>query len=140
MSSKDCIQIYADGACRGNNYKGTSPGGWGVVMLYKGHIKELKGYFNATTNNIMEIVAVKKGLQAIKDKTIPVEVYSDSQYVVSTINEGWVKRANHQYWKELYVELSKLPKVTFIKVKGHSDNQYNNRADQLANEAIDEHK
>lgn len=139
-SSQDIIRIYADGACRGNNLEGRHPGAWGVVLIYKDVKKELKGYFRATTNNRMEIMAAIKGLKALKRFDLPVEIYSDSQYLVSTMNDGWLKNTNKDYWRELYVELSKFGKVSFIKVKGHADNEYNNRADQLANEALDEHK
>lgn len=136
--SKKVIQIYADGACRGNNQQGRAPGAYGVVLLYGNVTKELKGFFHSTTNNRMEIMAVIKGLKAIKDKSIPVEVYSDSQYVVSTINEHWAKKINIDYWTELYQAMAPFKEIKFIKVKGHSDNVHNNRADQLANEALDE--
>lgn len=138
MSKLEVIRIYADGACRGNNAEGRQPGAYGVVLLYGNNRKELKGVFKKTTNNRMEIMAAIKGLKALKRCDIPVEIYSDSQYLVSTMNEHWEKKTNLDYWKELYSELARFKEVRFIKVKGHSDNENNNRADALANEALDE--
>lgn len=132
----ETIKIYADGACRGNQCK-ENIGGYGVVLLYKEHIKELKDAFRNVTNNQMEILSVIEGLKALKRFDLPIEVYSDSQYVVSTVNYNWNKNANKDLWNELYVYINKCSNIKFIKVKGHSDNKYNNRADQLANEAMD---
>lgn len=130
------IKIYADGACRGNQFA-ENIGGYGVVLLYGEYKKELKDAFKNVTNNQMEILSVIKGLKALKQYDIPVEVYSDSQYVVNTINLNWKKNANQDLWEELYNYIGKVKDIKFIKVKGHSDNIYNNRADQLANEAMD---
>ena len=130
------IKIYADGACRGNQFA-ENIGGYGVVLLYKEHKKELKDAFKNVTNNQMEILSVIEGLKALKTFDLPVEIYSDSQYVVNTINLNWNKRANLDLWEELYTYMSKFKDIKFIKVKGHSDNEFNNRADKLANEAMD---
>ena len=89
----DVIKIYADGACRGNQNT-TNIGGYGVVLIYKDSIKELSNAFQDTTNNRMEILSVIEGLNSLKRFDIPVEIYSDSQYVVNTINNGWGKNAN----------------------------------------------
>ena len=130
------IKIYADGACRGNQFS-ENIGGYGVVLIYQDQYKELKNAFKNTTNNKMEILSVIEGLKALKVHDIPVEVYSDSQYVVSTVNLNWNKKANLDLWKELYTYIDKFEDIKFIKVKGHSDNEFNNRADKLANEAMD---
>lgn len=130
------IKIYADGACRGNQFA-ENIGGYGVVLLYGEHKKELKDAFKNVTNNQMEILSVIEGLKALKQYDIPVEIYSDSQYVVNTINLNWNKKANQDLWEELYNYIGKVKDIKFIKVKGHSDNIYNNRADKLANEAMD---
>lgn len=130
------IKIYADGACRGNQFA-ENVGGYGVVLQYQEQYKELKNAFKNTTNNKMEILSVIEGLKALKVYDIPVEVYSDSQYVVSTINLNWNKKANLDLWEELYTYISRFEDIKFIKVKGHSDNEFNNRADKLANEAMD---
>lgn len=135
----DVIKIYADGACRGNQNT-TNIGGYGVVLIYKDSIKELNNAFQDTTNNKMEILSVIEGLKSLKRFDIPVEIYSDSQYVVNTINNGWRKNANLDLWDELDRLIEKFDSVKFIKVKGHSDNNYNNRADKLANIAMDNYK
>ena len=124
------------------------PGGWGTILMYKEALKEISGYMADTTNNIMEITAVIEGLKLLKYKC-EVEIYSDSAYVVNAFNNkwiyGWMKNnwvnsskepvKNKELWQELY-SLVKQHEVTFIKVKGHSDNQYNNRCDELARNAI----
>lgn len=130
------IKIYADGACRGNQFA-ENIGGYGVVLLYGEHKKELKDAFKNVTNNQMEILSVIEGLKALKTFDLPIEIYSDSQYVVNTVNLNWKKNANQDLWEELYNYIGKAKDIKFIKVKGHSDNIYNNRADQLANEAMD---
>ncbi|MCH5687212.1 reverse transcriptase-like protein [Niabella sp. W65] len=81
------IVIYTDGASRGN----PGPGGYGVILMYKGHAKELSGGFKRTTNNRMELMAVIEGLKALKTNEIPVSIYSDSQYVVNAVSKGWLR-------------------------------------------------
>lgn len=124
------------------------PGGWGTILMYKDNRKEMSGGNPQTTNNIMEITAVIEGLKALKFEC-EVEIYSDSAYVVNAFNshwiDGWRKNnwknsskepvKNRELWEELY-SLTQKHKVTFIKVKGHSDNEYNNRCDELARNAI----
>lgn len=138
------IIIYTDGACSGN----PGPGGWAAVLIYNGKEKEISGGNKNTTNNIMEITAVIEGLKALK-YPCEVELYSDSAYVVNTFTQGWIfnwmqkgwKTAsgdsvkNKELWQELY-SLTKIHKVAFNKVKGHADNHYNNRCDELARDAI----
>ncbi len=140
----DKVVIYTDGACSGN----PGPGGWGTILMYKDIKKEISGGSNNTTNNIMEITAVIEGLKMLKYECI-VEVYSDSAYVVNAFNQGWIYNwqrnnwktsgkepvKNKELWEELY-SLTKKHEVTFIKVKGHADNPYNNRCDELARNAI----
>lgn len=138
------VIIYTDGACSGN----PGPGGWGAILMYKGVKKEISGGMKATTNNIMEMTAVIEALKCLK-KESDVEVYSDSAYVVNTFLQGWIynwikkgwKTAdgksvkNKELWQELYT-LTKKHKVEFIKVKGHADNEFNNRCDEMARNAI----
>ena len=140
------VVIYTDGAWSGN----PGPGGWGTILMYKNVKKEISGYMENTTNNIMEITAVIEGLKLLKYEC-EVEIYSDSAYVVNAFNnhwiEGWRKKnwinsskepvKNKELWQELY-NLTKQHNVKFIKVKGHSDNEYNNRCDELARLAIKE--
>ena len=140
------VIIYTDGACSGN----PGPGGWGTVLMYRDSKKEISGGAKETTNNIMELTAVVEGLKLLK-YPCEVELYSDSAYIVNAFNQGWIynwkkknwKTAdgkevkNKEIWQELY-ELTKTHKVTFNKVKGHSNNEYNNRCDELARNAIPE--
>ena len=138
------VIIYTDGACSGN----PGPGGWGTILMYKEHKKELSGGAKDTTNNIMEITAVLEGLRTLKT-SCEVEIYSDSAYVVNAFNNNWIDEWKKNGWKnskkeevknkELWQELDLLVQkynAVFIKVKGHSDNEYNNRCDELAREAI----
>ena len=138
------IVIYTDGACSGN----PGPGGWGTILMYQDQKKEISGGMKNTTNNVMEITAVIEGLKSLKFPC-KVQIYSDSAYVVNAFNQkwiyGWLKNGwknaskepvkNKELWQELY-DLTKTHEVTFIKVKGHSDNEYNNRCDEMAREAI----
>lgn len=138
------VIIYTDGACSGN----PGPGGWGAILMYKGNKKEISGGMKNTTNNIMEVTAVIEALKCLKIES-NVSVYSDSAYTVNAFNQGWIynwikkgwKTAsgepvkNKELWQELY-DLTKKHKVEFIKVKGHSDNEFNNRCDELARNAI----
>ena len=138
------VLLYTDGACSGN----PGPGGWGAILMYKENKKELSGGKKDTTNNIMEITAVLEGLKALKNDC-EVEVYSDSAYVVNAFNAKWIDNWKKNGWKnsqkeevknkELWQELDALVqryKVKFNKVKGHSTNEYNNRCDELARNAI----
>ncbi len=131
------IIIYADGACRGNQFN-ENIGAYGIVLIYNNYIKTLNGSYKNTTNNKMELIAVIEALRALKKFDIPVEIYTDSQYVVSTINEGWNKRANIELWEQLDNLISKFKIVNFYKVKGHNGNEYNEMADKLCNDAMDE--
>ena len=138
------INIYTDGACSGN----PGPGGWGAILEYKGLKKELSGGEKSTTNNRMELTAVIKGLGMLKEPC-DVTVYSDSQYCVDAFLQGWVygwqrngwrtsgkdEGKNVDLWQALLAAM-KPHNVTFVKVKGHSDNEHNNRCDELARAAI----
>ena len=138
------VTIYTDGACSGN----PGPGGWRAILIYGENKKEISGGEKETTNNIMEITAVIERLKLLK-YPCDVKLYSDSAYVVNAFNNNWVESwqkngwinskkeevKNKELWKEL-IELTKTHNVTFIKVKGHSDNEFNNRCDELARDAI----
>lgn len=140
----DKVIIYTDGACSGN----PGPGGWGSILMYGTNKKEISGAQKDTTNNIMEITAVIEALKLLKHPC-EVELYSDSAYVVNAFNQGWIYNwrknnwktsnkdsvKNRELWEVLY-DLTKVHKVEFIKVKGHSDNEFNNRCDELARNAI----
>lgn len=134
------VNLYTDGACSGN----PGPGGYGAILIYNGVEKEISGGEENTTNNKMEIMAVLKGLQMLKEPC-KVTVYSDSAYLVNTIDKGWIYGWKKNNWRksdksqvkniELWEEMLRLMgihEIKFIKVKGHSDNEYNNRCDKLA--------
>lgn len=124
------------------------PGGWGAVLMHGAYKKEISGGQKQTTNNIMELTAVIQALRLLKHPC-NVQIYSDSAYVVNAFLQGWIynwmkknwKTAdgspvkNQELWKELY-DFTKEHEITFHKVKGHSDNEYNNRCDELARNAI----
>ena len=138
------IDIYTDGACSGN----PGPGGWGVVLIYQENKKELSGYQPETTNNRMELFAAIQGLSALKE-SCAVNLYSDSSYLVNAFEKHWIEKwqrngwktstkspvENQDLWKLLLIHVRKH-QVRFIKVKGHSDNQYTNRCDEMAVAAI----
>jgi len=136
------IKIYTDGSSRGN----PGPGGLGVILLWGTHRKEISKGFRLTTNNRMELLAVITGLEAIKKKDLPVMIYSDSQYVVRAIEEGWLKKwvatdvkggkKNKDLWMH-YHRLAMHMKIKMNWVKGHANNPLNNRCDELATEAAD---
>lgn len=137
------IEIYCDGAALNNGCK-NSVASYGIVILLieNGNIIGWKQYSSLcepvnSTNNYAEITAALVGLKKITDKTIPVKVYSDSQYLVQTINSNWNINANKELWEKLFEEIRTFDSVEFIKVKGHGGNKYNEIADNLASkEAI----
>ena len=130
------IRIYTDGAAQGN----PGPGGYGTIMKYNDHVKELSQGFRLTTNNRMELLAVIAGLEAIKKEGIPVTIYSDSEYVVSAVEKGWIwnwekqnfkKKANVDLWQR-YIPLHQKYKPKFIWIRGHAGHPENERCDFLA--------
>lgn len=134
--------MYTDGAARGN----PGPGGYGVVLMFGHHKKELSQGYRLTTNNRMELLAVIKGLEALKKNGIQVRIYSDSQYVINSVQKGWLNnwiktdfkggKKNKDLWLK-YHQLSQRFSILFQWVKGHADNPYNNRCDELATAAAD---
>lgn len=135
----DKVTIYTDGACSGN----PGPGGWAAILMSGGHSKEISGGERSTTNNRMELMAVISALELLKRPCI-VTVYTDSQYIEKAINQGWLASWKKKGWRrregelknaELWMELDGLLErhsVFFKWVKGHADNEFNNRCDQLA--------
>jgi ribonuclease HI len=136
------IIMYTDGAARGNPGRG----GFGTILMYQNKRLELSGGFRMTTNNRMELLAVIEGLKALKKPGLAITIYSDSQYVVKAIKEGWLKKwiatnfaggkKNKDLWLQ-YHQLAKDHNIQFVWVKGHADNPYNNRCDELATAAAD---
>ncbi|MCB0495792.1 MAG: ribonuclease HI [Cyclobacteriaceae bacterium] len=130
------ITLYTDGAAKGN----PGPGGYGTVLIFGKHRKELTQGFRMTTNNRMELLAVIAGLEALKTNEYPVTIYSDSKYVVDAINKGWLEswvkkgfkgKKNVDLWQR-FLPLQKRFKLTFKWVKGHAGIPENERCDQLA--------
>jgi ribonuclease HI len=137
------IKIYTDGAAQGN----PGPGGYGTIMKYGAHEKEFSEGFRLTTNNRMELMAVIVGLEAIKKDGMAITIYSDSKYVVDSVEKGWiwgwekknfVKKANADLWMR-YIPLHKKYKPKFVWVKGHAGHVENERCDQLAVQAASGH-
>lgn len=138
------VTIYTDGACSGN----PGPGGWGAVLMYGEHRKEISGGDAHTTNNRMELTGPIEALELLK-QPCKVRLYSDSAYLVNAFNQHWIANWQRNGWqtsqkkpvenKELWqrlLELCRTHEVEFIKVKGHADNEENNRCDELARAAI----
>ena len=134
--------IYTDGASRGN----PGPGGYGGILQYKGKEKELSAGYRRTTNNRMELMAVIAALKALTRPGLNITIFSDSQYVVKAVTEGWLKnwiatnfkggKKNRDLWEE-YARLASVHHIKFKWVRGHADNAYNNRCDELATMAAD---
>lgn len=139
------VTIYTDGACSFN----PGPGGWGAVLMYNGHKKEMSGGDKQTTNNRMELTAVIEALKQLKEKCL-VDLYSDSAYVVNAFLQDWISGWILKGWKtagkkevqnvdlwQILLVLSKHHTITWHKVKGHSDNEFNNRCDALARKEVE---
>ena len=133
---EDKIIIYTDGSSRGN----PGPGGFGAILMHKNNKKELWGAYRKTTNNRMELLAVIAALEQLKRNDLKVEIYSDSKYVVEAIEKKWVwgwkrkgfkDKKNPDLWRR-YLDLHDVFKPTFFWVKGHAENPFNNRCDELA--------
>lgn len=134
------VEIYTDGACSGN----PGPGGYGVILIYGAQKRELSGGEKQTTNNRMELSGVIRGLSALREPCT-VDLYTDSQYVVNAVNQGWAKKwrangwmrnkreaaLNPDLWEKL-LALCETHEVSFHWVKGHAENAFNNRCDELA--------
>ncbi len=140
MADLESVEIYTDGACSGN----PGPGGWGAILICRGVEKEISGGEKLTTNNRMELMAAICSLRCLK-RPCNVKLYSDSAYLINGFTAGWIVSWKRNGWKnsskqtvsniELWQELDRLSgihQITWIKVKGHADNVYNNRCDALA--------
>lgn len=138
------IKIYTDGACS----KNPGPGGWGAVLIYKSHRKEISGADAQTTNNRMELTAVIKALECLKEKC-KIELFTDSKYVCDSIKKGWAESWRNNNWKksdkkpainadlwEILLNLISKHDITFNWVKGHAGNIENERCDELATSEI----
>ena len=150
MTAGDKIIIYCDGACSGNQFK-TNAGGWGAVLKYKGHVREIHGGELNTSNQRMEVTACIRALEQLTSASHPVEVFTDSAYLANCMQQKWYVRWQQNGWKnaarqpvenrdlwERLLELLGTYKVKFFKVEGHAGDALNERADELARLGIDE--
>ena len=138
----DKVVIYTDGSSRGN----PGPGGYGALLMWGQKAKEISEGFRKTTNNRMELLAVIKALNTLKKNDFPIHIYTDSKYVVESVEkkwlDNWIKtnfkggKKNKDLWMQ-YHEIAKNFKIHFHWVKGHADNPHNNRCDELATLAAD---
>ncbi len=136
------LTIYTDGSSRGN----PGPGGFGAILMWNGHVKEISEGFRLTTNNRMELMAVIAALESLTKKNITVTIYTDSQYIVNSVEKKWLDKwiqtnfkggkKNKDLWMR-YKTVAKDFTIKFHWVKGHAENQYNNRCDELATMAAD---
>lgn len=142
MIHENGLTIYTDGSSRGN----PGPGGYGAILIWKGQSKEISAGYRRTTNNRMELMSVIAALESLKRDGVDIVVYSDSQYVVKAVTEGWLQKwirtgfsggkKNRDLWMR-YHALAQRHRIRFIWVKGHHTNPYNNRCDELATAAAD---
>ena len=145
MSSEKKLIIYTDGAARGN----PGPGGYGAILMWGDKTKELSQGYRLTTNNRMELMAVIAALKALTRQNISLVIYTDSQYVLNSVEKKWLDtwirtdfkggKKNKDLWME-YHRLAKNYSIKFIWVKGHAENIYNIRCDELATAAADGNK
>lgn len=127
----DKIIVYTDGSAL-NNGSSDSGCGWACKLIYKGIEKMKSGSDKGKTNNFMEMTAVLEAMKAIIKKSIPVEVFSDSKYVIETLNGNYKIKKNVELWQELFTEKGKFADIKFVWVKGHDKNQHNNDVDGAA--------
>jgi ribonuclease HI len=130
------IQVFTDGACSGN----PGPAGIGIVLRYKGKEKEISEYIGSATNNIAELEAIRTALLSIKNRKKPVLLYTDSQYALGLLTQGWKARQNTELVNEIRKLASQFACLNIIKVRGHAGHAENERADQLAVQAIEDGK
>lgn len=125
------IIVYTDGSAIDNG-SAQSKCGWAVKMMYGGHNLIKSGSARGYTNNQMEMMAVHKALNSIHDKTVPVTIYSDSQYVVKTFNGEFRVGANEAMWNQLMAERAEFTDISFVWIRGHSGNEHNMEVDEVA--------
>ena len=151
-TASDRIVIYCDGACSGNQFK-RNKGGWGAVLRYGDHVREISGGERDTSNQRMELTACISALTLVKKRDLRIEVYSDSAYLVNCIREGWYRKWQRNGWKnaakkpvenrdlwERLIGLLSASKVSFYKVEAHAGVELNERADALARNGMEEGK
>jgi ribonuclease HI len=133
---ENAIFIYTDGACSGN----PGPAGIGVVMYYKGHRKEISRHIGQATNNIAELEAIKAGLESVKNRSLPVVLFTDSSYSVGLLTKGWKAKQNQDLVRKVRELANAFMNLRIVKIKGHAGHPENERADQLAVAAVSSSK
>jgi ribonuclease HI len=129
---KDTIVVYTDGACSGN----PGPAGIGVVMCYQGHRKEISRHIGRATNNIAELEAIKTGLEAVRNRRLPVVLFTDSNYSVGLLTKGWKAKQNQELVRKVRELVKEFMNLRIVKIKGHAGHPENERADRLAVAAV----
>lgn len=127
----DKITVYTDGSAL-NNGSSDSGCGWACKLIYRGREKMKSGCDKGKTNNVMEMTAVLQAMKSITDNSIPVEVFSDSKYVVETLNGNYKIKKNVELWQELIAEKERFADIRFIWVKGHDKDRHNIEVDKMA--------
>jgi ribonuclease HI len=132
VPSQDTICIYTDGACSGN----PGPAGIGIILLYQGHRKEISRYIGMATNNIAELEAIKVGLTSVKNRQLPVVLFTDSSYCLGLLTQGWKAKQNQALVQQVRSLASQFKNLRIVKVKGHAGHAENECADRLAVKAV----
>ena len=130
---RNAVCVFTDGACSGN----PGPAGIGVVLSYKGHQKEISRHIGMATNNIAELEAIRAGLMAVKDRKLPVIVFTDSGYAYGLLSRGWKAKLNRDLVEAIRALAGSFCNLRFVKVKGHAGHPENERADRLAVAALE---
>lgn len=133
VQTSDTITIFTDGACSGN----PGPAGIGVVMMYRGHRKEISQSIGMATNNKAELEAIRIALEAVKNRALPVVLYTDSRYAWGLLTQGWKAQQNHTTIERIRSLSQKFQNLKIIKIKGHAGHPENERADRLAVKAVE---
>ena len=126
------VVAYTDGACTGN----PGPAGWGAILRFGTHVRELSGYLGRATNNIAELWAIKATLEAVTDRSMPVRIYTDSAYSLGILTRNWKPKANQELVAEIRSLIAEFDRVEVLKVAGHAGIPDNEKADELARLAI----
>ncbi len=132
---QQCICLYTDGASSGN----PGPSGIGILLRYRSHEKKISRYIGLATNNIAELEAIRVGLGEVKNRSLPVRVFTDSSYALGLLSKGWKPKMNQELVHQIKMLMENFKDLHFIKVKGHAGHPENECADQLATAAIDDH-
>ena len=130
--ASDVLIVYADGSCFGN----PGPAGLGVLLEWRGQVKEVSRFLGEGTNNIAELTAIEVALESVKNKAVPVRIHTDSAYSIGVLSQGWKVKANQELVARIQLRMRDFPDLVFVKVRGHAGDPRNERVDQLARDSI----